>query len=109
MREELWRLRLVGEEANKERSIEPELLDRALVLSGARTREEAVTVAPCAKAEERLTIDEMEAGLRYSRAQVSGESVSRWTSGQSTRQQPQTRLPSERIRSASLVQAQPGF
>lgn len=47
--------------------------------------------------------------LRYSTAQVSGESVSRWTSGQSTRQQPQTRLPSARIKSASLVQEQPDF
>ena len=47
LRHELWRLRLVGAEANMvpDLDIEPELLDRALALSGARTREEAVTLA----------------------------------------------------------------
>ena len=66
-------------------------------------------VARCAKAGERSTIGETEDDLRYSRADVPVESVSGWTSGQSTRQQPQTRLPSARIRSASLLQEQPGF
>lgn len=47
LRHELWRLRLVGVEANMvpDLDFEPELLDRALALSGARTREEAVTLA----------------------------------------------------------------
>ena len=47
LRHELWRLRLVGVDANMvpDLDIEPELLDRALALSGARTREEAVTLA----------------------------------------------------------------
>ena len=47
LQHELWRLRLVGVEANMvpDLDIEPELLDRALALSGARTREEAVALA----------------------------------------------------------------
>jgi len=47
LQHELWRLRLVGVEANMvpDLDIEPELLDRALALSGTRTREEAVTLA----------------------------------------------------------------
>jgi hypothetical protein len=47
LRHELWRLRLVVKEANMvpDLDIDPELLDRALALSGARTGEEAVTLA----------------------------------------------------------------
>lgn len=68
-------------------------------------------VAPCVIAAKWSAIGETEDDLRYSRTDVFEPtgSTSLWTSGQSTRQQPQTRVPSERTRSASLVKEQPSL